>query len=483
MYDVVLTYPSDGLRLFDTMVPTGIASVAAVAEQDGFSVKIVDFNHYTGDFRRDLLAWRPKLLGIGGTTPSRRGSFLTARLAKQVFPKMPVVYGGVHASFTARETLTHVPHIDYVVKGEGEYPFLALCRRFVRGEPLDAQTAGLCYRGDNGSVVENRPSRIEDLSKLPPPARHLFDHRYKMSLEFIKTPADFIMTSRGCPACCTFCSASRMFPGGVRFRRMEQVSREIDALMRAGPIAGLKLFDSTFTASHEHVADFCAMIGPRNLLWECEIRADSVTKGLLRMMRESGCYYINMGLETTSRRLLASMGKRIRVEQAEQVLDWCRSLDIRTKVFFTMGHLGQTYQECVNDLAYMRERRASIDFFATTAGMRIYPGTLLEQKCRKQGIIPEDFSWTAFRPPLKNLLVLEPGDVPVLDQPQLPLWRLGLLIARLFLQRTLPAALFIAKFLDNNLSIALERIVRQCRYTRHRIARGLSAMRAMGRAS
>jgi anaerobic magnesium-protoporphyrin IX monomethyl ester cyclase len=135
--DVLLTYPSDPVRLFDSMVPLGLASIAAVLEANSYKVKVIDFNHYKGDYRKDLRAWQPKIVGIGGTTATRRGSFLTARLTKEVLPSVPVVYGGPHASFTARDTLTHVLEIDYVVKGEGEYPFLALCDHFAGHQPIE----------------------------------------------------------------------------------------------------------------------------------------------------------------------------------------------------------------------------------------------------------------------------------------------------------------------------------------------------------
>lgn len=81
--DVLLTYPKDGLRLFQSLIPIGLVSIGTVLKRAGYRVAIIDFNHYSNDFRRHLQQLHPKIIGIGGTTPSRRGSFLTARLVEE----------------------------------------------------------------------------------------------------------------------------------------------------------------------------------------------------------------------------------------------------------------------------------------------------------------------------------------------------------------------------------------------------------------
>lgn len=124
-FDVLLTYPKEKVNAFYNMIPLGLANIAGLLEQNNFTIKIVDFNFYKGDFRRDLKKWNPKIIGIGGTTATRKGSFLTAKLTKKVLPDVPIVYGGVHATFTAKDTLKNVAEIDYIVRGEGEFTFFS----------------------------------------------------------------------------------------------------------------------------------------------------------------------------------------------------------------------------------------------------------------------------------------------------------------------------------------------------------------------
>jgi len=470
-YDVLLAYPAEQFRIFEPMVPLGIASIAAVLESHGYRVKIVDFNHYNGDYRKDLRRWKPKIIGIGGTTLTRRGSFLTAQLSKAVLPEVPVVYGGVHASFTAQDTLTHVPHIDLVVKGEGEYTFLELCHKFVRNQPVDIFVLdGLCYRL-NGNIHENKHARIKNPGELPMPARHLFDYEYTMTLDYKNISADFLMTSRGCPAGCSFCCASKMFPGGVRCHSIDRIKEEVEYILSSKNIRGLKLFDNTFTADRDHVISFCTMIRQYNLLWECSIRADTVDQELLIQMKNAGCCYINVGLETTSERLLKKMAKNIQVSQVESVLTWCHRIGIKAKVFFTFGHFGETYKECLQDITYMHKRKEMISFYAATVGMRVYPGTRLEKEMHKNNYLPPNFSWARFKPPLKNLLLLEPGDILILDQKKLSFFLLFTLIVRMCIQGTVLSGNYIRKTLWNNLASIFTGISVQVRYTRHRIKR------------
>jgi len=466
--DVLLTYPTDGLRLFQSMIPTGLISIGTVLRNAGYSVKIIDFNHYSNDFRRDLRRMTPKVVGIGGTTPSRMGSFLTSRIVKSIFPQIPVVYGGVHASFTAANTLKNIETIDYIIKGEGEFSFLKLCDILTGKlhEPISS-VSGLAWRqGD--TIVENKSERIQDLSLLPIPDRTLTGNNYGLKMEFTGKSGDFIMTSRGCPAACNFCAASRMFPGGVRTRPIRMVMNEIELLMSTKHIEGLKIFDSTFTANREHVEDFCKSIQEFNIPWECEIRADTVDRGLLKLMRASGCYYINIGMETINEEHLKKIAKGISCEQVLEVLEICKGIDIRSKVFFTFGHLNQTLSECKQDIDFIKTHRNKIDFFGVTVGLRIFPGTRLEQEYTKRA---EEINWSKSVKRFKNLLIGEPGDVSVFFQKQLGPVKLSFVLMVLLKNKLVCTEKFLARMAIENALGIVKLIALNIRYTRHRIER------------
>jgi radical SAM superfamily enzyme YgiQ (UPF0313 family) len=447
--DILFAYPAENATLHSSMIPLGIASIAAVLEDNNYNVKVVDFNYYNGDFSRDLLKWNPGVIGIGGTTPTRKGSFEIARQAKNALPDVPVVYGGVHATFTASDTLNHIREIDYILKGECDFTFLEFCDKIIRGKEIDLHSIpGLCYR-ENNKIIENKPERIDDLSSLPLPARHLFDNNFTLNLDFYNVKAAMIITSRGCPKTCTFCSASRMFPGGVRQRPIVSIQAEIESLVESSGIKGLKIFDSTFTADRDFVLKFCEMIKPYSFLWECEIRVDTVDFELLKTMKEAGCCYIDIGLETTNDRLLKSLNKKIAVKQAEDVLNWCGELGIKTKLFFIFGLLGETFNECLTDVRWLRKHRNQIDYFANTYGVTIYPGTVLEKQAKDKALIHENFSWAEFKPPMKNMFLLDFKDVLILFQKQLSPIKIIIIGLLLNLQRTNLNPKFVLKVFRN----------------------------------
>jgi anaerobic magnesium-protoporphyrin IX monomethyl ester cyclase len=471
--DILLTYPHDGLRFFQSMMPIGLVSIGTVLKHAGYKVALIDFNHYSNDFQRQVKALSPKIIGIGGTTASRRASFLTARLTKKALPNATVVYGGINATFTAAEALSKIPEFDYVIKGEGELSFLRLCESLIRRVPDDLNSIpGLCWRSEE-QIMENPASRIDDLSILPIPDRDLLGDNYSQEMEFLNGFGDFIMTSRGCPAACNFCSASRMFPGGIRLRPIDAVMDEIEYLLKRKNLAGIKLFDSTFTADRNHVERFCTRIKKFAIPWECEIRADTVDESLLRLMKESGCYYINVGMETSHQHHLKHIAKGISPNQVLTTLALCKKIGIHSKVFFTFGHMGQTFNECLQDIEFIETNKQNIDFFAVTVGMRVYPGTRLERESREMDIFDSRFSWVKNARNLKNLLIFEPADIPILFQKQLGPFNLFAILALLFLKKFIGTPMYLRRMVRENALGAIRLIKLQFTYTKHKVERFL----------
>jgi radical SAM superfamily enzyme YgiQ (UPF0313 family) len=262
-----------------------------------------------------------------------------------------------------------------------------------------------------------------------------------------------------------------MFPGGVRLRNIDQVGTEIEQILLNKKISGLKIFDSTFTADRAHVLSFCDMIKKFDLKWECEVRADTVDKELLSDMKNAGCYYINIGMETSDKTQLKKIGKGINPEQVLSVLDSCRYVGIKSKVFFTFGHAGQKYDECIRDIEFIDKNKSRIDFFAVTVGMRIYPGTRLEKTAFKNGSMPQNFSWHRKIKSFKNFMILEPGNIPVLFQKDLDAHHLLSIILKLFLKKSFCTPKFLLDMFLANLLSLINLIFKQCKYTCHVISR------------
>lgn len=401
MTDVIYVYSnlSEGAVSYgQQMLPLGLAWIASYLEKFGYSARIIDLNVEDVDVRSLIVKERPLVVGISGTTESRFESFRIARIVKEVDPAIWTVYGGPHASFTARDVLVNIPAIDVVAIGEGERTMLELVRTVECKHPDFSGVLGIAYRRDDKIYQTPLRPRILDLDVLPLPARHLLDmERYDLRMSFLDTKGDQIITARGCPFSCSFCSASALWGKSYTMRSSENVIGEIKSVADRYGVKGLKFFDSTFTVNKMHVLSICQGFereGLNRMPWECEIRADTVDRQLLAAMRNAGCYYIKIGLESASERVLKRINKRITVDHVERTLNLANELGLRTFVFFTWGHPGETVEDMNKTLELSRKWRGRISAIGGPTPVKIYPGTAVEKYAKKIGCLPKGFSWS-----------------------------------------------------------------------------------------
>ena len=425
MIDVLLVNPTNAVDKYGAakeMAPLGMLSIAAVLEDHGYSVRVTDLEFAREDVGAIIELERPAVVGIGGTSTSRFNAFEVAHTAKLVNPAIVTVYGGSHASFTAQDTLEHVPAVDIVVRGEGEMAMLELLRCISAQGDL-AKVQGISYR-QAGGISHNDPMpRIRDLDALPTPARHLIDMSgYRLKLDLLGTKAASVITSRGCPINCSFCSASVMFGHLLTTRSAANVVDEMVYLLEHCGADGLKIFDSTFTLSRRHAEGICDEILRRGLAfpWECEIRVNTVDLPLLRKMKAAGCYLVDFGIESASERVLGRMHKGITLAQAEQVIEWTHSLGIAQKVFFTLGHIEETRDDAEKTLTFIQRNLRRITLPSIGTGIRIYPGTEVEKYALANGYLRE-FSWSLPYDEPTNQLLNATRNIPMLIQPQMGL--------------------------------------------------------------
>jgi len=421
MIDVLLVNPKEEGAFFERMPPVGLAYIAANLETHGYSVRIVDFEVEKQPLRYWLGLHHPRYLGISGTSHTRFESFRLAKEVKEFASEIVTIYGGVHATFTGINTLRRIAEIDYVVCGEGEDTTVALLDKLSANADLE-EVCGICYRKGENFVQTPPAPRIIPLDSLPRPAYHLLNmNQYSLEMEFLGRKAISLLTSRGCFARCSFCSASRMFGHKVTTHSASRMLDEIEFLFSRYRYQGLKIFDSTFTMKKEHVYDFCDEIVNRRLdfPWECEIRIGTVDRDMLEKMRDAGCYYVSFGVESVSQRVLDLMRKGIRIEQAIEVLDLCNSIGLRTKVFFSFGHIGETVDDVGKTFTFIDKHADKISTLASGAGVRIYPGTYLEEYALENNLLPLDFEWSMPYDDPRLEGILQTRSIPVLIQPQL----------------------------------------------------------------
>lgn len=404
-----------------TLMPSlGICYIASVLEKNGHLVEIIDA-HIEGFSFKKLLSQlknsKPDLVGVTFTTENRFQGFNVIRKIKQALPNTLICAGGPHVSLAAEDTLSNIPELDFIVRGEGEETISELVNTITEKKLLE-NVKGISYRVGN-KIYHNPPrTLIQNLDNIPFPARHLVPwEKYNFILEVPdrgKLQTANLMTSRGCPFNCNFCASSKMWGRTCRTRSVDNILEEIEILRNKYKIEALWIFDDTFTVNKKRVQEFSNKLLERrwNLSWFCEVRVDTVDKELLTLMKKSGCYSIGFGVESGSQRILDEViGKRIDLEQVREVAKTCKELGIISNPFFIFSHPGETKEDIEKTMDMIRTwpKPSSISLSL----LHIYPGTKLEEIAKIKGILPKDFSWTKENDPRITVLPTAQGNVPI----------------------------------------------------------------------
>ncbi len=412
-----------------TMPPLGLLYIGAVLEKAGpdVDVEIVPADVLQlgwRDIGKKIEADRPDIVGVTSTTENRFQSFRLVKLARQAAPEAVTIMGGPHASMAAEDTLSHIPELDIVVRGEGELTMLDLVRALERKREADgiSHVAGISFRRNGRAVSNPDRSPITNLDGLPFPAFHLVPfEKYNFKIEVPgrgPLPAVNIMTSRGCPFNCNFCATPINWGRAVRVRTTENVIAEIESHRERLGSRVIFFYDDTFNVSVRRVEDICNKMIERRLdvFWRCEIRLDLMTKPLLAKMREAGLFNVSFGIEAGSERVRNTViDKKIRIDDFHNVVAWCRELDIVPNVFFIFSHPTETWEEAQETIRLIEQYKDEVE--ASVAILHIYPGTPLEATAKETGRLPADFSWAERHSRKIVTLPTAQGDVPLfLDQ-------------------------------------------------------------------
>lgn len=325
--------------------PMGLGYVGASLEKAGYGVRLFDqLLEPRLDLWDVLQEYKPEVVGLTGYSfqyPSLKSS---ADISKK-FGSV-VVVGGVHSSAYPEHILGDCNSIDFVIKGEGEKSFTRLLDGELKGVP------GLYYRS-SGHIEGNLPELIEDLDSLPSPWRVLNPRSYgahrPAGMVSRHSPVASILSSRGCPYNCSFCCASVVQGKKIRLRSVPNVLDEIELLVRHFGIKDIQIVDDNFSFYPEHILGVCRGIRKRGLKFSWAlangIRADRVNEEILREMKESGCYYFALGIESGSERILKSISKDLSLDSVESTTKIASRMGFITQGFFMVGFPGETEED------------------------------------------------------------------------------------------------------------------------------------------
>jgi len=404
----------------------GLAYMAAALERQGHKVNIVDpviSSNSTKHMVAKIAEHNPRIVGITSTTAARFEAITVIEALKEqrdIF----IIAGGCHFQPTARDAMSRIPDIDCIIKGEGEDTIVEIAHAVEAGTSL-SEIKGIFYRQD-GDIVETQDRPInDDLDSLPIPAYHLFDlKRYKVHLLGSKgIPALGVMSSRGCPCKCIFCSITALRKHKFRKRSPGLFVDEVERYQKDYGYKAFQFFDDTITMDRNHITNICQQILKRNMniQWSALARVNTVDKDILSLMKSAGCRYLMYGVESGSDITLHSLKKGITVEQAIKAIDLTVDMGIPLDALFMLSLPGETMKEASKTIDLIKKFSSYPNTRAPYGFTCIYPGTEVEEMAHKEGILPGDFSWNKkYLKPVYRVLGTDPYS-PCWETPNLPL--------------------------------------------------------------
>jgi len=433
-----------GRRSRENMVwpQVSLAQMAALLHPV-YSVRVIDANAERMNWKEfiDLLdELNPKYYLTQVTAPTLENDMYGCFLAK-ARGAITVAFG-THVTPIPIETLRQYPALDYVLIGEPDLTIRDLVDHledqfdqrspeiellFSKSDPgyhseadgnketLLAGIKGLAWRKGEKIVVNLPRPFVADLDDLPQPMHELLPlSKYRMPL--IKGPFTFIVTSRGCPAGCTYCIKHVSYQYSTRLRSPEKLIEEMWSLKKLG-INNIHMYADLFTVNREQVVELCRLMIDQqiNIKWTCNSRVDYVDEEMLQLMGEAGCRLISWGIESGNEQILRNVRKGAYPDKAKRALKWAKNAGIMNWGYFIIGLPGETEKTIRETIDFSKELPLDIALFHVAAP---YPGTPFFFEVVEKGWFRKGTRWEQVDMDRETVL-----DYPDLSAEQLLYWQ------------------------------------------------------------
>lgn len=390
------------LKIKHRYFPLGLAYLAASAKNGGYQVRIYNmekdfresffkkflssknkikaykrFIHVSSggssfiwkEFKKQLLVYQPQVVGISVWTAVYPLAKKAAEIIKKINPDIKVVIGGIHPTVCDQEVISN-ENFDFVVRGEGEVTFLELLNALAKKDRLFSEIKGITYSDREG--IKKNPERppINDIDSLSLPDKGA------MLRFWLHRGRDFgnVITSRGCPYYCSFCSSHRIWTRRVRFRDVKLVFSEIEKLYRQRGVRFFTIFDDTFTLQRKRCLELCGYIKDAKIKinWFAHARADNLDREYLSQLKSAGCFALQIGIESGSQALLDKMNKSARIDKFLTVRKLLKENGILFWATILIGHPRENEEDLRQTYSLLKELKpdlANINTFIP------YPGS------------------------------------------------------------------------------------------------------------
>lgn len=383
--------------------PIGLATIAAVLENQGYDVKIIDGDAENLGLKGTVartVEEAPYYVGLTTMTATMdiAGKFFS--MLKSELPDTMIILGGPHVSAIPEKTLQEFTEVDIAVIGEGDETIVELMSFLEQGREIHS-VKGIAFRKKGHIIKSGDRLSIKHLERLPLPAYHLLNFDLYWSYGWNKwvggyrAPLGVVFMGRGCYGKCNFCAAHCVFGRGIRYFPIERIKNEIDLFVNEYKIKILYFQDDTFTANRKLVNQVCDFLIEKKYNRKIEImvssRVDSIHFQTLQKMRQAGIRWICFGVESGNQEILNRMKKKITIKQIKDAYNNARSAGLFIAGNYMIGHIGENLETAMDTINLACELKQEYVSFAIAIP---FPGTELYQHCLDNNIVLP--SWNDF---------------------------------------------------------------------------------------
>ncbi len=397
--------------------PLGLGYIASVirnevdveimdAAVEGFDQKVrldKDFVRYGSSYDKILSrieAFKPDIVGISCLWSTVQPVMLElCREVKKIDKDIITITGGSSPTFMPEENMKE-KNLDVIVLGEGEETMLSIIRHMREGRTF-ADIDGIVYRDGECIITNPKTKWIKNLDAIPFPARDLLPMGlYRTvgiphSITASSHNSSPIVTSRGCPAKCIYCSSTNFWGHKFRFRSPENVLDEIGELINRWGIEEMQFEDDNTTAKPSRAKAIFQGIIDRgykiNFCFPNGIALWTLDEELVDLMVEAGCYEMSLPFESGCQQVLRDIVKKpTNLEKARNIAEYIKSKGIRTTGFYIIGFPGETKEQMLETFRFADNMKTDIGYFFVANPL---PGTELYAIAKKQGLLRDDFSF------------------------------------------------------------------------------------------
>jgi len=389
-------------------MPLGLAYIASTLEKNNYEVKIVDALAMGKDIvkrkgkitqiglsdamiKKEIIKFKPEVVGISVMfTAFKDDAYRMAKIVKSIDNKILTIFGGAHVSIDVREVLKN-KEVDVAVKGEGEDTFIKLLKVIERKGDLN-DVLGISFKKGRKIIETKMNPMIKNLDDLPFPARHLLpmnlydDKKSKFS---IAHPAMTMITSRGCPNHCVYCSIHSVWEHKWRGRSAKNVVDEIEEMVNKYKAKEIAFLDDSMSVDKRRMNEICDQIIKRKIkfYWTTPngIAHWTLDKKLLKKMKKAGCYRITFGIESGNLEMRRWVGKPFSLKQAKELTQYANKIGMWTIATNIIGFPYETREQIEDTVKFAID--SDVDF-ALFYRLGVRKGTPIYEIFKKEKWLP-----------------------------------------------------------------------------------------------